>query len=220
MKIKQEIEWLNTEEVITLDDDNGVTGQTQEQEENTEDRVERVKRNLLKELEEAAGQEKENPKEPESDLPLDVSQLRGAIEQVMDNENYMIMNLNDTLSGLRDLTGMSFRVHSQKVSELMAEVQAKLFQQEEQRAQEQQEIEQARLVREAADKRAVEKRAETDVLIKMSLALYEEATRPDYEFVEEAIEKLKEVSSIYRDCSERLMEECKLRLRTILTSLR
>ena len=218
MKIKQEIEWLQSDEVITIDDETEETGQTNE-EESTAVRAERVKRNLLKELEEAEVQEK-NLKKPEDDLPLDVSQLRGAIEQVMDNENYMIMNLNDTLSGLRDLTGMSFRVYSQKVSELMAEVQTKMFQQEEQRAQERQEIEQARLVREAADKRAVEKRAETDILIRMSLALYEEATRPDYEFVEETIEKLKEVSSIYRDCSDRLMEECKLRLRTILTSLR
>ena len=221
MKIKQEIEWLNTEEVITIDDDeNEERSQIQEQEDTTGSRVERVKRNLLKELEEAEVQERGDSKKPEDDPPLDVDQLRGAVEQVMDNENYMIMNLNDTLSGLRDLTGMSFREHSQKVSELMAEVQTKLFHQEEQRAQEQQEVEQARLVREAADKRAVEKRAETDVLIKMSLALYEEATRPDYEFVEEAVEQLKEVSSIYRDCSERLMEECKLRLRTILTSLR
>ena len=75
-------------------------------------------------------------------------------------------------------------------------------------------------MREAADKRAVEKRGETDVLIRMSLALYEEATRPDYEFVEEAMRQLQEVSSIYRGCSEQMMEDCKLRLRDILTSLR
>ena len=221
MKIKQEIEWLNTEEVITIDDDeNGERNIEQEQEENTEGRVERVKRNLLKELEEADAQEENGQKAPEADLPLDVDQLRGAVEQVMDNENYMIMNLNDTLNGLRSLTGMSLKDHSPKVSELMAEVQTKLFRQEEQRAREQQEEEQARLVREAADKRAIERRAETDVLIRMSLALYEEATRPDYEFVEEAIKQLQEVSSIYRGCSEQMMENCKLKLRNILTSLR
>ena len=91
MKIKQEIEWLNTEEVITIDDDeNDERSQVHGQEEDTEDRVERVKRNLLKELEEAAVQEKEDPKEPEDDPPLDVDQLPGAVEQVMDNENYMI----------------------------------------------------------------------------------------------------------------------------------
>ena len=219
MKIKQEIEWLQSDEVITIDDGTEETGQTYE-EEDTAVRAERVKRNLLEELEAVDTQRKEAQKEPEDDPPLDLNQLRGAVEQVMDHENYMLMNLDDTLSGLRDLTGMSFRKHSQKVSELMAEVQTKLFQQEEQQAQEQQEVERARLTREASEKRAVKKRAETDVLIRMSLALYEEATRPDYEFVEEALSQLQEASSIYRGCSEQMMEECRLKLQNILTSLR
>ena len=183
-------------------------------------RAERVKRNLLEELEAVDTQRKEDQKGPEDDPPLDLDQLRGAVEQVMDHENYMLMNLDETLSGLRDLTGISFRKNSQKVSELMAEVQTKLFQQEERQAQEQQEVERARQTREASEKRAVEKRAETDVLIRMSLALYEEATRPDYEFVEEALSQLQEASSIYRGCSEQMMEECRLKLRNILTSLR